>query len=164
MAVTSAVLAAFIVASSTFATSFAASNQPIGCFQFSSGGNPIGAAVCNQKANDLTIFFKWGGNCIAIFGTAGNPCPKGSNNIDFSWAVSPTGAPQITKCVWTKGGVVLSNPCNVPPGTSTFKLLNIQGTATTIFKVFFTLNGVRIGKVFKPPAGIVVNNVEFHFG
>jgi hypothetical protein len=168
IAVLSAFVAAFLVAATLLAVpaAFAASQtDPPGCFSFTSNGSTVGTVICNPNANDLTVYFKPGPNCIVIFGTASMPCPKGANNIDFNWTVTASAGPMITGCVWTKGNVKLTSlPCIVPPGTTTFKIMNIMGATATIVKVVWTLNGKPIGKAVKPPAGVVVNDVEFNFG
>ena len=165
--VTSGLFATMLVAITFMSISVSAStSQAPGCFQFSTNGNGYGTVWCNSKANDLSVHFKWGPNCFIMFGTAGQPCPKGANNIEIFWGMTSTGATLITSCEWTKGNVVLTNfPCNVPsPGSSTFTIENIKGSTTTITKAYFTFNGAKIGLVYKPAAGIVTNDVEFHFG
>jgi hypothetical protein len=163
MALLSAFPAILLIATTLLAIPMAAAVSPQGpCFTFTSNNNPVGAPICNSAANDLTVFFIPGPNCIVTFGTLSMMCPKGANNIDFTWGPTPAGGNVITSCVWTKGNKVLKSlPCAVPPGTTTFTITDINGTVTTIPKVFWTLNGKRLGKVIKPPAGIVVNDLEF---
>ena len=134
----------------------------MGCFNFSSGNTVLPPMHCNARANDITVFFRPGGNCFVAFGPtgAGQSCPSGANNIDVTWGPTPLGT-AITKCVWTHGNHILPNPCPLPPTPPpTFRVLDIQGTLTTIPRVFWTLNGAKLGSTIFPPAG-VVNNLEF---
>jgi hypothetical protein len=159
----SAIFATFIVASTFLSISFASSTvSSTPCFYFTSGNSQVGGTICNSAANDITVFFKPGPNCIVAFGTAGLPCPKGANNIDVTWGINAAGGLAITSCAWTKNNVTLPISCNLTsPSPTSFNVIDPNGSTTTIVKVFWTINGAKLGKVIKPPAGVVVNNLEF---
>ncbi len=152
----SAFFVAFLVVSMSLTTSVATTSaKPEGCFQFTINGQPIDTPYCNSKANDITIVFKPSPNCYISSSTLAQSCPKDANNIDVVWGMSATGTATILRCVWTHGKTILSTPCVVLTSPS---LIQFEFSGLVI-KVFWTLNGKRIGPVIVPPT--IANDVEF---
>jgi hypothetical protein len=147
---------AFFLTLLVAATPLVASAQtaPVpGCFQFTLNGTPTGSQYCTTTANDITVVFKAGPNCYFNAGTLAEACPKGANNVDVSWGRAATGAPTLLNCYWTKGKTVIGT-CPVMAGSTSFTIYG-----QSIVKVFWTLNGKRIGKPIVSPT--TVNDVEF---
>jgi hypothetical protein len=155
--VTAALFVSLFLVTTPLTVSASSSSSIKPCFYFTENGLKIGATECNAKANDLTVMFKPGGNCIVTIGTQPpQPCPKGANNIDVKGGILPSGAMGILSCSWTHNNSTLKAPCIVttppPPTGFTFNGLSVT-------KAYWTLNGTRIGKLMKAPTG--ANDVEF---
>ena len=147
---------AFLVSILAAATPLAASAQsaPVSaCFHFTLNNTMVGPQDCTVKANDITVIFVAGPNCYFNTGTLAMACPKGANNIDVTWGRAATGAPALLTCDWTKGKIVISS-CPVMTGSTSFTI-----HAQSITKVFWTLNGKKLGKAIISPT--LANDVEF---
>jgi len=134
-----------------------AQSAPVpGCFHFALNGAMVGPQYCSTKANDIMVVFVAGPNCYFNSGTLAMACPKGANNIDVTWGRAATGAAVLVTCDWTKGKTVIAN-CPVMTGSTSFTL-----HAQSITKVFWTLNGKKLGKGVASPTP--ANDVEFSLG
>jgi hypothetical protein len=149
----SSFLVAMLVSVAPLAASSAQTPPVPGCFHFTLNGTQVGPQYCSAKANDIAIIFKPGTNCFFNTGTLAEACPKGANNIEVTWGRAATGAPTLLSCVWTKGGTAVS-PCPVQTGSTSFTFYS-----QSITRVFWTLNGKRIGKPIVSPTP--ANDVEF---
>ncbi|HYB03720.1 MAG TPA: hypothetical protein VED17_04615 [Nitrososphaerales archaeon] len=147
---------AFLVSILAAATPLAASAQSVpvpGCFHFTLNGAVVGPQYCTVKANDIAMIFVTGPNCYFNTGTLAMACPKGANNIDVTWGRAATGAPALLTCDWTKGKMVISS-CPVMTGSDSFTV-----HAQSITKVFWTLNGKKLGNAIVSPTP--ANDLEF---